>query len=379
VTEKGNNSMTNTTLVDILNHLCNEARNSVQATFGVMEPQPHLVETPAGQTCLSLSRSSADRLLGAIDDFRDLFSPLSPPADAVEEFDLGLCLGETIELLNLACQNPASLMVLEGPVEPLPLRQHRQLVEHMLTRILDSVLKLTPRGEICVSARPALSRDGSLEGVRFTITPPDSGLTPRLENWMNADPEQINFRDLPDMPISLALMVAGKELALMGGSAGMVRDPGERTHLATFLPSLEPDQEPSRPGLRPSKLNILLTEDHDESYALSELMLRNENVWRARDGEEAIEMVKQQRFDIVVMDIHMSGMDGYTAIREIRDWETRTANARTPIVILSSDDLETQRQRAARAGCSGFLRKPLGNNDLGDMLDRFKGTQSLAL
>jgi len=369
--------MTNTTLVDILNHLCNEARNSMQATFGVMEPLTPLV--PAWQTYLSINRSSADQLLGAIDDFRDLFSPQSAPSDAVEEFDLGLCLGETVELLNLACKNPASLMLLEGPVEPLPLRQHRQSVEHMLTRILDSVLKLTPSGKICVSAGRAASGDGSLDGVRFTITPADSGLTARLENWMNADPEQISFRDLPDMPISLAVMVAGKGLGLLGGSAGMVRDPGEPAQLAAFLPSLEPDQEANRPEFRPSKLNILVTEDSDDSYALSELMLRNENVWRARNGEEAIEMVKQQRFDIVVMDIHMSGMDGYTAIREIRDWETRTANARTPIVILSSDDLETQRQRAARAGCSGFLRKPLGNNDLADMLDRFKGTPSLAL
>jgi len=371
--------MTNTTLVDILNHLCNEARNSVHATFGVMDMLPPAAANPALQSYIDISRSSADRLLGAIDDFRELFSPHSPASDTVEEFDLGLCLAETIELLNLACQNPASRIVFEAPRESLPMRQRRQSVENMLARILDSVLKLTPAGEICVSACTISGHGDSMDGIRFTVTPPDPGLAENLAQWMNADPEQIRFRDLPDMPISLGVMVAGKGLAMLGGSAGMVRDPGVPTHLAAFLPALAQDPERCHPEVQPSTLNVLLTEDCDESYALSELMLRKEKVWRARDGQEAVEMVKKQRFDIVVMDIHMNGMDGYTAIQAIREWETQTANARTPIVILSSDDLETQRQSAARAGCTGFLRKPLRNNDLADVLDRLKGTQSVAL
>jgi CheY-like chemotaxis protein len=88
-------------------------------------------------------------------------------------------------------------------------------------------------------------------------------------------------------------------------------------------------------------------------------------------------MVKKRRFDIVLMDVHMGGIDGYAAIEAIRDWETQTGNARTPIVILSSDDLDTQRKSAARSGCTGFLRKPLRSNDLPDLLDRLKGARSL--
>ncbi|HLK17532.1 MAG TPA: response regulator, partial [Bryobacteraceae bacterium] len=327
---------------------------------------------------LDISRTSAERLLGAIDDFRDLFSTPSALSDAVEEFDLGLCLAETVELLNLACQNPATRVVFEAPMEPLPMRQHRQSVEHLFMRILDSVLKLTAAGEIHVSARALLGDDVSHRGCFFTITPPEPELVAQLERWMNADVERLNFRDLPEMPVSLAILVAGKGVALLGGSAEMAREPGVPTHLALFLPTLAQDQGWALPEPGTNSLNVLLTEDCDESYALSELMLRKENVWRARDGHEAMEMVKKRRFDIVVMDIHMDGMDGYTAIQAIRDWETQTANARTPIVILSSDDIETQRRSAARCGCTGFLRKPLRSNDLTDVLDRLKSTQSLA-
>ena len=54
----------------------------------------------------------------------------------------------------------------------------------------------------------------------------------------------------------------------------------------------------------------------------------------------------------------------------MRDWETQTGNARTPIVVLSSDDLDTQMRNASQSGCSGFLRKPLDPIDLLDLLDR---------
>jgi CheY-like chemotaxis protein len=291
----------------------------------------------------------------------------------VEEFDLALCMGETIELLNLASGKPASHIVLKGPPELLLVRQHRKLVEQMLTRILDMALKLTSAGDIYVS----IGLVSKSSDVQISITPPDSGLAFRLADWLNANPEQVSFQDLPDMPFPLAVMVAGKGLRTMGGSARLTSEPGVPTHLTTFLPSLPSQKWEQRQESQPSSLKVLLTEDCDDSYALSEMLLRKESVWRARSATEAIEMVKKQRFDIVLMDVHMGGTDGYTAIQAIRDWETQTSNARTPIVILSSDDIETQRQSAARAGCTGFLRKPLRNNDLPDLLDRIKSDRTL--
>lgn len=101
-------------------------------------------------------------------------------------------------------------------------------------------------------------------------------------------------------------------------------------------------------------------------------------MWRARDGLEALDMMKARRFDVVLMDIHMPGLDGYKTIRSMRDWETQTGNARTPIVVLSSDDLDTQMRTASQSGCSGFLRKPLDRHDLMDLLDRLKAVRTVS-
>ena len=55
---------------------------------------------------------------------------------------------------------------------------------------------------------------------------------------------------------------------------------------------------------------------------LTGILLQKELVWRARDGLEALDLMKTHRFDVVSMDIHMPGLDGYKAIRGMRDWET---------------------------------------------------------
>lgn len=144
--------------------------------------------------------------------------------------------------------------------------------------------------------------------------------------------------------------------------------------VALELPSRVDGVGQQDPGhnVRPDALNILVAEDCDESFALSELVLQGDRVWRARDGQDALRMIQKQRFDLVFMDIHMPGMDGYEVIRSMREWETQTGNPRTPMVVLSSDDLETQQRSAAEFGCSGFLRKPLCRWDLMPLMDRLK-------
>jgi CheY-like chemotaxis protein len=128
----------------------------------------------------------------------------------------------------------------------------------------------------------------------------------------------------------------------------------------------------------PDALSILVVEDCDDSFILTSATLHHELVFRAIDGFQALEQMQKRRFDFVLMDVHMPGMDGYTAIRHIREWEMQTGSARTPIIILSSDDIETQRNSAAQSGCSGFLHKPIREGDLTPFLEQLKRARLLA-
>jgi CheY-like chemotaxis protein len=84
-------------------------------------------------------------------------------------------------------------------------------------------------------------------------------------------------------------------------------------------------------------------------------------------GEGALKAMEQGRFDLVLTDIHMPGMDGIEATQAIRALEARYARTRTPIVALTADALETGRRACQDAGMDGFLTKPVDPTELDDM------------
>jgi CheY-like chemotaxis protein len=369
--------MTNQTILSLLNYLCNEARNSVQASFGLMALCPSLAPDPAWQSCLENSKCGADRLLRCIDDIRELLATETPALDPAEEFDTTLCLGEIIEVLNLASGGSASRLILKSAARPVTVRQHRRAVEQALMRVLVAVSKLGHRGEALVSA--AQADDG--DGVRIEIIPANSNIALRVADWLNSDADHVNFQDSDEVLDGVATLVAGKRIRELGGTVEFVSDARAPMALAITLPwETGTDQgEPAESSHQDrAALSVLVAEDSDESFVLTGILLQKEMVWRARDGLEAVDLMKTHRFDVVLMDIHMPGLDGYKAIRTMRDWETQTGNARTPIVVLSSDDLDTQMRSASQAGCSGFLRKPLDQHDLMDLLDRLKAVRTVS-
>jgi CheY-like chemotaxis protein len=308
-------------------------------------------------------------LLRAINDLRELLSqPSSRPA-TMEEFDVLARAGEIGEIVNLALGQRAVLMA-DAPAPSLYMTQDSQAVEQVLMRVLDSAAKLAPAGDVQVSIRTA--PDTGLIRLAIQVGEPESAA--RLCEGLNLEAERAHWRDAREVPCSLALMVAGKRLRAMGGTAALLSGSRGPTAVTLDLPSCPGRAESVSSGENAGSgtLNILVAEDNDESFDLTQSMLQDERVWRARDGEEALHLMERRRFDVVFMDVHMPGIDGYAAIRKMRDWETQTAKARTPIVVLSADDVETQRKSAAACGCSGFLSKPLRRADLAPLMERLK-------
>ena len=368
--------MTNQAIAAILEHLSVEARNSAHAAFGVMELLRDFGTDSARQVSMAIGTATPDRMLRDLDDVRDLLSHAPPPPARLEEFDLVMCVAEIIEVLNLASGLRTKHMILDAPPDPLPVTQDRHALEQVLTRILGAAFKLTETNAV----RVPLIRGSGKYCARLEVAARDPGLAVRITGWLNADPDQVELQDPGDVTFGIAVMVAGKRLRELGGSAELVHHSIGQSAVALDLPRREirrEDGPSSGEQAQPAALSILVAEDCDDSFALTELMLQSEHVSRASDGLEALAMIHNHRFDLVLMDVHMPDMDGYSVIRNIRDWETQTGNARTPIVVLSSDDLETQRRSAAEIGCSGFLRKPTRRCDLANLLDRLKDVRTL--
>jgi signal transduction histidine kinase len=146
--------MTNEAISAILEHLCNEARNSVHATFGLLELLRNVAPDSTRLVSMAVSGTSADQLLHSIDDVRELLSNVLQPPAAMEEFDLALCAGEIIEVLNLASEKCGRHMFVDAPPQPLRVIQDRKAVEQMLTRVLGTASKLAQTREVQIKLSP---------------------------------------------------------------------------------------------------------------------------------------------------------------------------------------------------------------------------------
>lgn len=117
-----------------------------------------------------------------------------------------------------------------------------------------------------------------------------------------------------------------------------------------------------------SNVAILVAEDNDSNFMLIEEMLRDMKVERAKNGFEAVEMVRKNKYSIVFMDLKMPEMGGLDATRNIRKFDSET-----PIVALTANSFESDKKEAFDAGCNMFLSKPVRLNDLYNVVSALLG------
>lgn len=116
-------------------------------------------------------------------------------------------------------------------------------------------------------------------------------------------------------------------------------------------------------------LHILLAEDNPINMMLIRELLRRRGhrVTEVTTGNDAVKAMGAGRFDLLLTDVHMPGMDGVEAAQAIRAHEQRNGLARTPIVALTADALDEGRRACLDAGMDGFLTKPVDPAELEEM------------
>jgi CheY-like chemotaxis protein len=117
-------------------------------------------------------------------------------------------------------------------------------------------------------------------------------------------------------------------------------------------------------------LKILLAEDNPVNALLIRELLRRRGhrIKEVATGTAAVTALENERFDLLLTDIHMPGMDGIEAARAIRAMEEKNLRPRTPIVALTADALETGKRACQEAGMDGFLTKPVDPAELEEMI-----------
>jgi CheY-like chemotaxis protein len=117
---------------------------------------------------------------------------------------------------------------------------------------------------------------------------------------------------------------------------------------------------------------VLLVEDNEINQEVARAMLEaaGHRVEVAGDGLQALHKYTPGRFDCVLMDCQMPGMDGYEASRRMRAQEGASGAARVPIVALTANAMRGDRERCLAAGMDDFLAKPFDSATLLDAVGR---------
>ena len=114
---------------------------------------------------------------------------------------------------------------------------------------------------------------------------------------------------------------------------------------------------------------ILIAEDNDSNYILMTYILKKYYQFeRAKNGQEAVEKVEKDSFDIVLMDIKMPIMDDLEATKAIK-----ASHPELPIVALTANAFDSDRQLAMDAGCDDFLSKPVSSELCLKTIKKFLG------
>ncbi|MFW9996768.1 MAG: response regulator [Candidatus Odinarchaeota archaeon] len=124
---------------------------------------------------------------------------------------------------------------------------------------------------------------------------------------------------------------------------------------------------------KPSPKRILVVDDHEENRDLLGILLRKENhsVSFAKNGQEAISECREKQFDLILMDLLMDVMDGYTATRLIREWEKDMGKKPVPIVALTAIALKGDLDKCLKAGCNAYIVKPFRREELISIIAKF--------
>jgi signal transduction histidine kinase/DNA-binding response OmpR family regulator len=131
-------------------------------------------------------------------------------------------------------------------------------------------------------------------------------------------------------------------------------------------------EKEKKPEVTLPSLSILLVEDNPDNRLLIKAFLKKfpVEIDEAENGQIAVDKFKDNKYDIVLMDMQMPVMDGFTATRTIRDWEKKNHRSETPVLALTAYAMKQDRDRTLSAGCSDYLTKPLKKGQLLEALRR---------
>lgn len=241
----------------------------------------------------------------------------------------------------------------------------------ILLNICGNAVKFTEQGSVTMRVEPISPIVASVQNIRFTITDtgigiPEEKTTKIFDRFVQAS--ESTTREFGGT--GLGLSIAKSLVSLLKGSLSLESKVGKGTQFILEFP-FEIAEVPvhlEKPGyhphiqIRPDSLKILAAEDNLLNQKLLSAVLKRLNlpVTIVNNGQEALEALGKETFDLILMDVQMPVMDGYTAIRNIRNKLQLT----TPIITMTAHAMIGEKEECLRIGANSYISKPFRECEL---------------
>ncbi len=368
---------------DFLAHMSHEIRTPLATISGAAEILSQNTEglNEKKRSLVSVLHTSTVLLKDLISDVLD-FSKIESGEMELEEtvFDLQDAFEHIISIMSVRAAEKKlefvfdfdSVRNIDFYGDPVRLRQ-------ILINLIGNALKFTEKGSVHVTA--SKEKKAGISLLRIDVK--DTGIGIKEEQY---DLIFERFKQA-DASVSrkyggtgLGLPISRKLADLMGGSIEVKSEIGKGSTFSLFLPLRDiegSEEDQNRDEARKNKINdklksaisgsnkILMVEDYEGnvvvlSYLLEEMGIQFDV---ARTGLQAVNVWKENHYDLILMDIQMPEMDGFAATTHIRKIEEEQGLDRTPIIGMTAHALVGDKDKCIQAGMDAYLPKPIVEMD----------------
>jgi PAS domain S-box-containing protein len=392
-------------------NISHDLRTPMNAILGMTELALEEVTDPAIKDYLETAKESAYILLELLNEVLDL-SRMEAGKILLESKPFGLreTLDQTLKILRTRTEEKGLELVC-NVLDDIPnylIGDPRRFTQ-ILMNLAGNAIKFTAHGKVAVSVRvqgsgfgvqkfnreraptescSASAVNGNQKEVvlEFAVEDTGIGISPEDQARIFAPFTQASAATSRTYGgTGLGLSIASNLVEMMGGKIWLESKPGEGSKFyftvrlgiqsADSIPPQPATAEPSttsEPQSAVQPLRILLAEDNpaNQKVALYILNKYGHTVKVACNGREALELLGKDDFDIVLMDVHMSIMDGFQATAAIRKL-TDPAKARIPIVAMTASAMTGDQERCLEAGMDGYISKPMNIKELLILIEQF--------
>lgn len=365
-----------------LANMSHEIRTPLNGILGTLQLLDMSPKTDDQKELIRISKESSESLLMVINDILD-YSKIEAGKMILDKkpFNVRQLIQSTVDLFYASAQTKGLIMDLSIDTSlPDYLIGDAFRLRQILSNLIGNAIKFTRKGQINIHVIPLASQSPSVVSLQCQIQ--DSGIgipedqVHLLFNRFN-QVDNSNTRQYGGTGLGLAICKGLVEQ--MGGNlwVNSTLNTGS-TFFFTCTFDKDTSQRLSRPLYKNSEdayisedaTRILLVEDDAASQIIIKVLSLQKG-WQfasANNGKEAIELLQKQSFDLILMDVQMPIMDGFTATEVIRQIE---GSNHTPIIALTAYALSDDKQKCLTAGMDDYLPKPIDLNSLSQMVHKW--------